>query len=149
MTLKELKKMIAEEYSAFQNEQNMPPMAMGGPGGPKVDVSDDDVDATGGGDAEGTLKKIMDMLTAYFEGGDEEEAPEAPDTPDAEEEEEEEEDIEEGVSGNGFGKGAKEAKGSNGKMGGVYKENRRAARNKKMIAESAFKNRFKKLANIK
>ena len=135
MTLKELKKMIAEEYSAFLKEQDMPPM---GPGGPTVDVSDNDVDATGGGDAEATLKKIMDMLTDYFEGGDEEmEAPEMPDAPaDDEEEEEEEEDVNENSSGKHAG--YKE-----------LKESKKVNKTAKIIAENAFKNRFKKLANIK
>jgi len=136
MTLKELKKMIAEEYSAFLKEQDMPPMGPTGPG-PKIDVSDDDVDAMGGGDAEATLKKIMDMLTAYFEGGDEaEEAPKAPEAPEEEEEEEEEEEVTEASAGKHAG--YKE-----------IKESRKRQRNRKIIAENAFKNRFKKLANIK
>ena len=86
MNLKELKKMIAEEYAAYKKnrlkEQGMPTspdMGLGGPppppnggpagiGDPKISVSDDDVDAIGGGDAEATLKKVFDMLTNYFEG---------------------------------------------------------------------------------
>ena len=86
MTLKELKKMIAEEYSAFKrfNEQpgDMPelpgdtggpmPAPTGGPDEPAVAVSDDDIDATGGTEgAEKTLKKMFDMLKDYFEGDDE------------------------------------------------------------------------------
>ena len=61
MKLDELKKMIAEEYSKFQNEQAMPGVA----------VSDTDVDATGDDEnAEDTLRDIFDMLKDYFEGDD-------------------------------------------------------------------------------
>tara|TARA_R110002167_G_scaffold42347_2_gene128621 strand:- start:235 stop:531 length:297 start_codon:yes stop_codon:yes gene_type:complete len=62
MNLQELKTMIAEEFANF-NEQ-------------EVAVSDADVDATGGDDAEAQLEEIYEMLKAYFEGGagDEEEA---------------------------------------------------------------------------
>lgn len=55
MNLQELKNMIAEEFSAY-NEQ-------------EVAVSDADVDVTGG-DAESQLREIYEMLKAYFEGGD-------------------------------------------------------------------------------
>ena len=73
MTLKELKKMIAEEYTAFMKEQagDMPDMPgpgpMGGPGGgpaggPTVNVSDDDIDVEEGDkDAESTLKTMFDI----------------------------------------------------------------------------------------
>ena len=60
MKLDELKKMIAEEYSKFQNEQTQPGVA----------VSDADVDAMGDEDAEKTLRDIFDMLKDYFEGDD-------------------------------------------------------------------------------
>ena len=60
MKLDELKKMIAEEYSKFQNEQAQPGVA----------VSDADVDAMGDEDAEKTLRDIFDMLKDYFEGDD-------------------------------------------------------------------------------
>ena len=67
MTLQELKKMIAEEYTAYKksiNEQpDMPEM-------PGVAVSDNDIDATGGGNAEATLKDIYEMLKDFFEGDD-------------------------------------------------------------------------------
>ena len=66
MTLEELKKMIAEEYSAYSKklkEQALP--------APGISVSDKDVDATGGDeDAEATLKDIYDMLKDYFEKDD-------------------------------------------------------------------------------
>ena len=61
MKLDELKKMIAEEYTKFQNEQMAPGVA----------VSDNDVDATGDDEnAEETLRDIYDMLKDYFEGDD-------------------------------------------------------------------------------
>tara|TARA_Y100001938_G_C8071604_1_gene423453 strand:+ start:82 stop:588 length:507 start_codon:yes stop_codon:yes gene_type:complete len=167
MTLKELQKMIKEEYASFIKEQDeMPPMPggpAGGPaGGPKpptVNVSDKDVDLEGD-DAEATLKKMFDMLKDFFEGEDDAEdakpkppkaddADDADDKKDKEDKEDEDADLEEGTAGNGFGKGAKEAKGSSGKMGGVYKESKRARNNKKMIAEARMKARFKTLANIK
>jgi len=96
MTLKELKKMIAEEYTAYLKEQGPagPP-----PGMPKVAVSDADVDATGGADedAEATLKDIYDMLKDFFEGDDAgadkaKDADDADDAKDAEEDGEEPDD---------------------------------------------------------
>ena len=67
MRLKELKRMIAEEYSRYLKEQEEVP----------VDVQPDvDVDADMGGevpeeDPETTLRAIYDMLKAYFEGEEE------------------------------------------------------------------------------
>ena len=59
MNLTELKKMIAEEYTAFQNEQAEP----------AVDVAPDDVDVDGDDEnSEETLRQIYDMLKDYFEG---------------------------------------------------------------------------------
>ena len=60
MKLKDLKKLIKEEYSEFMDEQPTPSVA----------VSDTDVDA-GDGDSEDTLRQIYDMLKDYFEDGDE------------------------------------------------------------------------------
>ena len=58
MNLRELKKMIAEEYSAYTEQAE-----------PTVAVSGADVDATGEDeDPEATLKDIYDMLKDYFEG---------------------------------------------------------------------------------
>ena len=88
MNLKELKKMIAEEYNLFSKsrrknfkarfankiklkEQAGPGLPPGAPQGaippsqgglPKINVSDVDVDVEGGGDAEATLQKLFDML---------------------------------------------------------------------------------------
>ena len=74
MKLDELKKMIAEEYSKFQNEQAEPGVA----------VSDTDVDATGDDEnAEETLRDIFDMLKDYFEGDDAGDADDADDVGDA------------------------------------------------------------------
>ena len=58
MNLRELKKMIAEEYSAYTEQAE-----------PAVDVAPEDVNAGGEEDSEETLKQIYDMLKAYFEGG--------------------------------------------------------------------------------
>ena len=55
MNLEELKSMIAEEYYNYLAEQDEPTVA----------VSDADVDADGGEDAEETLKDIFDMLKDY------------------------------------------------------------------------------------
>ena len=60
MNLKELRRMIAEEYSNYLAEQDEPTVA----------VSDADVDADGGEDAEETLRDIFNMLKYYFEGDD-------------------------------------------------------------------------------
>ena len=61
MNLKELKKIIAEEYSAYTEQAE-----------PAVDVEPGDVDMEGEGeDAEATLRHIYDMLKAHFEGEDE------------------------------------------------------------------------------
>ena len=176
MTLKELKKMIAEEYAAYKRSKKrklseqpipMPP----GPGGPMdlpdapgIAVSGDDVDATGGGgDAEATLNKIQDMINAYFEAGDEEEetqaedeADDADDADDAEDvegdDEDDEADLEE-LANAGFGKGGGAAKKSSGQYvgGKVVKESIIPHKRRKKInlAEAKMKSRFKKLANIK
>ena len=69
MNLKQLKKMISEEYRYWLAEQ---------PAEPGIEVGPNDVDAMGGGDSEATLKQIFDMLKAYFEGGAGEEMPAAP-----------------------------------------------------------------------
>tara|TARA_R110000796_G_scaffold248443_1_gene375220 strand:+ start:647 stop:961 length:315 start_codon:yes stop_codon:yes gene_type:complete len=60
MNLRALKKMIAEEYSAYTEQAE-----------PTVDVDAGDVDA-GGDDSEDTLRQIYDMLKAHFEGGEDE-----------------------------------------------------------------------------
>ena len=76
MTLKELKQMVAEEFTAYKKTIKEQPAGgpttppPGGPEGPDptIAVSDDDIDVTGADDAEGTLKDIFDMLKDFFEG---------------------------------------------------------------------------------
>ena len=68
MNLEELKSMIAEEYYNYLAEQDEPTVA----------VSDADVDADGGEDAEETLKDIFDMLKDYFEGDDDDKDDDTP-----------------------------------------------------------------------
>ena len=69
MNLEELKSMIAEEYYNYLAEQDEPTVA----------VSDADVDADGGEDAEKTLRDIFDMLKDYFEGDDDDDKDDADD----------------------------------------------------------------------
>ena len=105
MTLKELKKMIAEEYSAYTQSIKEEPaggpaggpigVPTGGPAEPTIAVSDNDIDATGGDEnAEETLRDIFNMLKDFFEpkGGamknlgsdsEEDETPKAPKAPKA------------------------------------------------------------------
>jgi len=75
MTLKELKKIIAEEYRYWVAEQDdMPDMpGNGAPDLPTIDMDPDkdiDPDGPGAEDAEATLKDIFDMLKGFFEGDD-------------------------------------------------------------------------------
>ena len=105
MNLKELKKMVSQEYRRYLTEQ--PDMDM--PMEPGIEVGPNDINAMGGGeDSEATLRQIYDMLKNYFEGGTGAAAPAAPagdmdmgmdmdmgagdEEGDTEEEEEEEED---------------------------------------------------------
>ena len=83
MNLKELKAMIAEEYSNYLAEQDEPTVA----------VSDADVDADGDENAEETLRDIFNMLKDYFEGGDD--AP-ADDADDADDDADDADEVEEG-----------------------------------------------------
>ena len=83
MNLKELKAMIAEEYSNYLAEQDEPTVA----------VSDADVDAGGDENAEETLRDIFNMLKDYFEGGDD--AP-ADDADDADDDADDADEVEEG-----------------------------------------------------
>ena len=77
MNLRQLKKMISEEYRYWLAEQPIDePGAPGMPGAPEmpgvpgVEVGPNDIDVMGGGeDSEATLRQIYDMLKAYFEGG--------------------------------------------------------------------------------
>ena len=153
MTLQELKKLIAEEYAAYKNHINE---QAGMPDMPMVGVSDDDIDATGGGeDAEATLKDIYEMLKDFFEGdaaddaddaSGADDADDADDAEDVEGEEDEEADLEE-LANHGMGKSAGKTTGKNAGYKNV-KESKKA-KSAKIIAEATMKARFKKLANIK
>jgi len=136
MTLKDLKKMIAEEYTAYKKSRLKEQ-----PTGPTVAVSDDDVDAEGG-NAEATLKDIYDMLKDFFEGGEEEAPEEAPE--DVEGGEDETADLEE-KSSTGPNVGFKNIQESRIKSARRKKAANaiRAKRDQKVLSE-----RFQKLANI-
>ena len=76
MNLRQLKKMISEEYRYWLAEQPKGgPEAPGGPmtpppGAPGVEVGPNDIDVMDSGeDSEATLRQIYDMLKNYFEGG--------------------------------------------------------------------------------
>jgi hypothetical protein len=75
MTLKELKKIIAEEYRYWVAEQDDMPDMSGNdaPDLPTIDMDPDkdiDPDGPGAEDAAATLKDIFDMLKDFFEGDD-------------------------------------------------------------------------------
>ena len=71
MNLKQLKRMISEEYRYWLAEQPIDGTeGPGMPGMPGIEVGPGDIDAMGGGgDSEATLRQIYDMLKDYFEGG--------------------------------------------------------------------------------
>tara|TARA_R110000822_G_scaffold203792_1_gene340641 strand:- start:238 stop:696 length:459 start_codon:yes stop_codon:yes gene_type:complete len=70
MRLKELKTMIAEEYGRYLREQE--DVAVDVQPDVDVDAMPDDMGDEMGEDAEATLRTIYDMLSDYFEGGEEE-----------------------------------------------------------------------------
>ena len=175
MTLKELQKMIKEEFNQYVNEQvpGMPP-APGAPGmptppaagGPGVQVDNGDIDAmeapAGGPDgAEAQLQKIFGMLKAYFEGGEEGMEPEGDDEaevdidadvdagPDAPEDMvEPAEDEEEAPMEEAYGeKTGGNAASTSGKYGGSYGATGEDKGNAQL--HEGFKSRLQKLANIK
>ncbi len=172
MTLKELQKMIKEEFNQYVNEQvpGMPP-APGAPGmpappmgGPGVQVDNGDIDAmeapAGGPDgAEAQLQKIFGMLKSYFEGGEEGMEPEMDDEeevdadldagPDAPEDmvepagDEEEAPMEEAYGEKTGGNAAS----TSGKYGGSYGATGEDKGNAQL--HEGVKSRLQKLANIK
>jgi len=71
MRLKELKTMIAEEYGRYLKEQE--DVAVDVQPDVDVDAMPDDMGDEMGEDPEETLRIIYDMLSDYFEGGEEEE----------------------------------------------------------------------------
>ena len=130
MNLKELKKMIAEEYSAYTQrvkEQDMPGMDMGmDMDMPKVDVGADDIKVNDGDENPlDTLKAIFDMLKDFFEG-DDDDKPAAPKAPKADK---------------------KDDKGDD-KKDDKKDDDKKDDNKKDELNEFLLKNRFKKLANI-
>ena len=172
MKLKELKKMIAEEYAAYKRSkrrvnENLPGMDMpmddpmggmgdmdmgGAPGGaPKIDVGPDDVKVGGKEeDPMATLKSIFDMLKDFFEGDDKGGAPKGGGKKD-----DKGGDDKGGEKKGGDDKGGekKDDKGDKKKEKEDMKEARkrrmrRGMRQGKVLAENKLQSRFKKLANI-
>jgi len=138
MKLEELKKMIKEEFEAFQEAEDT------------VDVDVDADEAAAEKNPEDTLKGIFDMLKDYFEGGEEmgdEEMPE--EAPEDVEEDmmDEEADLEE-ASSMGFGdSGNKKTSGAN--VGFTpAKTTRGDGKLHEGSDKSALQERFQKLANI-
>tara|TARA_R110001583_G_scaffold178626_1_gene334614 strand:- start:479 stop:925 length:447 start_codon:yes stop_codon:yes gene_type:complete len=146
MNLKELKKMIAEEYSAYTQQVKEQDMGMdldmpAPPNGmemPSIDVGDDDIKVGGGEDAETTLKDIYDMLKDFFEGDDKPAAPKADNKKDdkADDKADDKKDDK-----------ADDKKDDKEDDKEEIKESRRT-KSQKIIAENQMKSRFKKLANI-
>ena len=151
MTLKELKQMVAEEYTAYKKalkEQGPAGMANDLPNipDPTVAVSDDDI---GGKDTPADiLKDIYDKLKNHFEGEDDAKDDAGDDAKDdagddagddVEGGEDEEADLEEKSSGGAYTK----------KINESIRKKRLAKNRSKILAESKMKSRFKTLANIK
>ena len=144
MTIKELQKMIKEEFEAYQNEAEDEV---------DVSVSDADIDAEVGDEAgdegaEDILRNIYDMLKAKFEA--EEETPEDLEDVEDVEDVEEEADLEENSTTaaqyqkSGFAAGGKKSEGPNvgyGSVGGKGGTGFDAG-------SKALQERFQKLANI-
>jgi hypothetical protein len=150
MTLKELKKMIAEEFTAYQNEAD------------DVDVSvsdaDVDVDAEMGGEEEAAgeedvLRSIFDLLKTHFEGGAEDMGDDVPDLDgeddmsemgdmdDVEGEEAPDSELDEWTGKNDPKPGGKGTTGYDSKVGGKGSTGYDAG-------SKALQERFQKLANI-
>jgi hypothetical protein len=147
MTLKELQKMIKEEFNAYMGEAE---------DDVEVSVSDNDVDAEMGDEMapagdEDVLRKIYDLLDAHFNGGEEaEEAPEEEAPADDVEGEEEESDLDENSTTDakfqktGMAPMSKGSAGANvgyGTVGGKGSTGYDAS-------SKALQERFQKLANI-
>ena len=137
MTLKELQKMIKEEFEAFQNEAEDEV---------DVSVSDNDIDAEMGDDmgAEGeedVLRKIYDLLAAHFEGGEEEMGDEEMPMDDVEGEEAPDSELDEWTGKNDPKPGGKGTTGYDSKVGGKGSTGYDAS-------SKALQERFQKLTNI-
>jgi hypothetical protein len=148
MTLKELQGMIKEEFDSYMGEAE-----------DDVDVSvnpDSDVDAEMGDDMgdmdaageEDVLRKIYDLLSMHFDGGEEKMDDEMPDMGDEEGDDMGEMSMDEnsttsaqyqktGMAAGGAGKGGTGYDGKAGKGGTGYD-----------AGSKALQERFKKLANI-
>ena len=125
MNLKELKKMIAEEYNAFQEQNALP----------TVNVSDKDIDATDE-NAEETLRDIYNMLKDFFEGGKADDK----DTDDADDADDKEDDA---MDEQNHSHGMYDEDEKNMKKEGKHKDDDDKKEESKHLQE-----RFKRLANI-
>ena len=145
MTLKELQKMIKEEFEAFQNEAEDEV---------DVSVSDNDIDAEIGDDmgAEGeedVLRKIYDLLATHFEGEGEEEIEAELPADDVEGEEAPEADIEENATTDSkFQKQGYAAGGGKSSKDSGYSTPSGKGSTGYDASSQALQERFQKLANI-
>tara|TARA_R110000764_G_scaffold3070_6_gene12993 strand:- start:1963 stop:2412 length:450 start_codon:yes stop_codon:yes gene_type:complete len=147
MTLKELQSMIKEEFDAYMGEAE---------DDVDVSVSDNDIDAEMGDDMgdmdaageEDVLRKIYDLLSMHFDGGEEKMDDEMPDMGDEEGDDMGEMSMDEnsttsaqyqktGMAAGGAGKGGTGYDGKAGKGGTGYD-----------AGSKALQERFQKLANI-
>ena len=130
MNLKELKSLVAEEYDKFMAEQDDDKAADAKddkkddkpkkPAAPKVKAGGDDLDLTDENPEE-TLRQIYDMLKDFFEGDDKKDD-KKDDMP---------------------------AMGDDSPMDMMENKKIKAKKTAKLLEETIFKSRFKKLANIK
>ena len=146
MTLKELQKMIKEEFEAYQNEAEDEV---------DVSVSDNDVDAELGDEEapvegeEDVLRKIYDLLAAHFEGEGEEEIEDESPADDVEGEEAPEADIEENATTDSkFQKQGYAAGGGKSSKDSGYSTPSGKGSTGYDASSQALQERFKKLANI-
>tara|TARA_R110002020_G_scaffold6422_24_gene27420 strand:- start:1732 stop:2202 length:471 start_codon:yes stop_codon:yes gene_type:complete len=154
MKLKELKKLVKEEYNRYLKEQDMPempPMPGNGIEDPTIAVSDNDIDLEGGESPEDTLKAIFDMLKDFFEGeGDAGGAP-APKADKGGDKKDDKGGAKGGDKKDDKGGDKKDDKEKDDKEKDALQESRkkiRARRNRSQKDMKALQERFKTLANI-
>lgn len=145
MTLKELQKLIKEEFDALTQEAE----------GDDLDVNVDSDEVAAEKNPEETLKSVFDMLKSYFEGEEEMGDEEAEDGEDMGEDmmdevkdddaKNEEADLEERAA-QGFGDPG--AKNTHGKDAGYTPAKTTRGDGKLHESKSALQERFQKLANI-
>lgn len=145
MTLKELQKLIKEEFDALTQEAE----------GDDLDVNVDSDEVAAEKNPEETLKSVFDMLKSYFEGEEEMGDEEAGDGEDMGEDmmdevkdddaKNEEADLEERAA-QGFGDPG--AKNTHGKDAGYTPAKTTRGDGKLHESKSALQERFQKLANI-